>query len=173
MADTTPSPDLEHERAAVLGERLKERLYASLTLLAVLVGQAQGGHPTHRGAAVYVVATAVGLWLATLVADLQAHPVAHGRRPTLGEIRRTLYTSSPLLTCAVGPVLLIGLSATGALELTTALWVSAGTEVAALALWGYAGGRRVGAGPLRSLVVAALDAAIGMGVVGVKLLAGH
>ncbi|MER5726890.1 hypothetical protein ABT084_00815 [Streptomyces sp. NPDC002138] len=170
--NTTPEA-VEHGRSEVLGERLKERIYASLTLLAVLVGLAQGGHPTHRGAAVSVVVTALGLWLATLVADVQAHPVAHGRRPTVREVRRALFTSSPLLTCAVGPVLLIGLSAAGVMELTTALWISVGSEVVALALWGFVGGRRVGAGPVRALVTAALNTAIGLGVVAVKLLAGH
>lgn len=157
----------------MLGERLKERIYASLTLLAVLVGLAQGGHSTHTGALVSVVVTALGLWLATLVADLQAHPVAHGRRPSSSDIRHTLFTSSPLLTSAVGPVLLIGLSAAGAAELTTALWISVGSEIAALALWGFAGGRRAGAGRLRATVTSALNTVIGLGVVFVKLLAGH
>ncbi|MGY0020803.1 hypothetical protein [Streptomyces sp. cg35] len=168
------SPDaVAQERADLLRERLKERIYASLTLLAVLVGLAQSGHPTHVGAVVSVAVTALGLWLATLVADLQAHPVAHGRMPRLPEIRHTLFTSSPLLTSAAGPLLLIGLSAAGVMELTTALWISVGSEVAALAAWGFTGGRRVGARPLAALLTAALNAVIGVGVVAVKLVAGH
>ncbi|MFE5209377.1 hypothetical protein [Streptomyces sp. NPDC056600] len=174
MSGSTPPHDAAHGgRAEVLEERLKERIYASLTLLAVLVGLAQGGHPTHAGALVSVVVTALGLWLATLVADLQAHPVAHRRWPTPREVKHVLFTSSPLLTCAVGPVLMIGLSAAGLLGLTTALWVSVGSEVAALALWGFAGGRRVGAGPWRATVTAVLNTVIGLAVVSVKLLAGH
>lgn len=173
MTERTSPEAAARERAEVLGERLKERIYASLTLLAVLVGLAESGHATHTGAVVSVAVTALGLWLATLVADLQAHPVAHGRQPTVREIRYTLFTSSPLLTSAVGPLLLIGLSAMGALELTTGLWISVGSEVAALALWGFVGGRRVGAGRLRATVTSALSALIGLGVVGVKLLAGH
>ncbi|OLO25853.1 hypothetical protein PZ61_0236120 [Streptomyces sp. MNU77] len=173
MRESTSPEETTHKRADILGERLKERIYASLTLLAVLVGLAQGGHPTHTGAVATVAVSALGLWLATLVADLQAHPVAHGRRPGPRETRHVLFTSSPLLTSAIGPVLLIGLSATGAVELSTALWIAVGSEVAALALWGFAGGRRIGAGPLRATVTAALDSAIGLGVVAVKLLAGH
>ncbi|MER5884901.1 hypothetical protein ABT160_13810 [Streptomyces sp. NPDC001941] len=161
------------ERARVWSERLKERIYASLTLLAVLVGLVQGGNASHRGAAITVAATALGLWLATLVADLQAHPVAHGSRPRAADVRHTLFTSSPLLTVAATPLLLIALSAVGALELGTALWIAVGSEVAALAAWGFLGGRRVGSGPVRALVTAALSAVIGVGVVMVKLLAGH
>lgn len=173
MVERTPSDDVTTHRAEVWGERLKERIYASLTLLAVLVGLAQGGHPTHKGAAVSVGVTALGLWLATLVADLQAHPVVHGNRLSLRKIRTTLFTSGPLLSSAIGPVVLIALSAAGVLYLTTALWISVGSEVAALALWGFAGGRRTGAGPLRATVVAALNAVIGLAVVAVKLLVGH
>jgi hypothetical protein len=173
MTERTSSEAAVHERAEVLGERLKERIYASLTLLAVLVGLVQSGHATHTGAVVSVAVTALGLWLATLVADLQAHPVAHGRRPSPREVRHTLFTSSPLLTSAIGPLLLIGLSAMGTTKLATGLWISVGSEVAALALWGFAGGRRVGAGPLRATVTSALSALIGLGVVFVKLLAGH
>ncbi|MFE6889050.1 hypothetical protein [Streptomyces sp. NPDC057694] len=174
MTDGSAGQDTgAHDRAAVWGERLKERIYASLTLLAVLVGLAMSGHPSHSGAAVAVAVTALGLWLATLVADLQAHPVAHGSRPGVREIRHVLFVSSPLLTSAVGPLLLIGLSAAGALELDTALWVSVYSEVAALALWGFAGGRSIGAGILRATVTGVLNAVIGLGVVGVKLLAGH
>ncbi|MZD09180.1 hypothetical protein GTW43_29475 [Streptomyces sp. SID5785] len=163
----------EPGRADALRERLKERIYASLTLLAVLVGLAQNGHASHLGASVSVAVTALGLWLATLVADLQAHPVAHGRMPRLTEVRHTLFVSSPLLTSAVGPLLLVGLSATGVMHLSTALWIAVGSEVATLAAWGCAGGVRMGAGPLGALVTGALNAVIGAGVVAVKLLAGH
>jgi hypothetical protein len=161
------------ERKRVWGERLKERIYASLSLLAVLVGLAQGGHVTHTGAVVSVAVTAVGLWTATLVADLQAHPVTHGRRPGRRDLRHTLFTSSPLLSVAVGPLALIALSAAGALDLDTALWVSVGSEVASLAALGFVGGRRIGSGPLRALMTAVLNTVIGSGVVAVKLLAGH
>ncbi|MFJ9083843.1 hypothetical protein ACIRL3_15580 [Streptomyces sp. NPDC102384] len=173
MSESTMPEPTAYDRAAVLGERLKERIYASLTLLAVLVGLAQGGHATHKGATVAVTATALGLWLATLVADMQAHPVVHGRRSTRHEIRHELFTSSPLLTSAIGPLLLIGVSALGAVDLTTALWIAAGSEVLTLALWGFVGGRRAGVGPLHAVVTSALNAAIGLSVVFVKLLAGH
>ncbi|MFE4263749.1 hypothetical protein [Streptomyces sp. NPDC056883] len=159
--------------ADMWAERLKERIYASLTLLAVLVGLTQGRDPSHLGAAVSVAVTALGLWLATLVADFQAHPVVHGTHVTARETRRLLFTSAPLLTSAIGPLVLIGLSALGALPLTTALWISVGSEVAALAAWGTVGGRRLGARPLSAMLGGALNAMIGLGVVAVKLLAGH
>jgi hypothetical protein len=165
--------EADGQEADVRRERLKERIYASLTMLAVLMGLAQGRHPTYAEATASVGVTALGLWMATVVAELQATPVVHGHLPRLPEIRHTLAISSPLLTSAVGPLLLIALSATGVMELDTALWTSVGIEVAGLAAWGFAGGRRVGAGLVGSVVTGGLNAAIGLVVVSVKLLAGH
>jgi len=156
-----------------LRERLKERIYAAITMLAVVVGLAQNAHTEHWTAAVYVTGTAVGLWLATLVADVQSHRVVHKRFPSRTEVRHMLYVTSPLLSSAVGPLLMDGLSAAGALDLNTALWTAVGADIAALAAWGFAGGRRMGGGVLASCLAALLDAAIGIGVVSVKLVAGH
>ncbi|MFF2503713.1 hypothetical protein ACFVTY_10120 [Streptomyces sp. NPDC058067] len=156
-----------------LRERLKERIYAAITMVAVVVGLAQNPHTEHWTAAVYVAGTAVGLWLATLVADVQSHRVVHKRFPGRAEVRHMLYVTSPLLSSAAGPLLMDALSAAGALHLSTALWTAVGADIAGLAAWGYAGGRRMGGGLLVSCLAAVVDAAIGVGVVGVKLVAGH
>ncbi|MFD3474606.1 hypothetical protein [Streptomyces sp. NPDC058695] len=154
-------------------ERLKERIYAAITMLAVVVGLAQSPHAEHWTAAAYVTGTAVGLWLATLVADVQAHRVVHKRFPGRADMRHMLYVSSPLLSSAAGPLAMDALSAAGALDLDTALWIAAGAGIAGIAAWGFEGGRRMGGGLLASSLAAAVDAVIGAGVVGVKLLAGH
>lgn len=156
-----------------LGERLKERIYAAITMLAVVVALAQNPHTRHSTAATYVVGTAVGLWLATLVADVQAHRVVHQRLPDRREAQHLLFVSSPLLSCAAGPLLMTGLSAVGALGLTNALWTAVGVDVASLAVWGFVSGRRMGGGVLLSAAAGLGDAAIGLGVVMVKVVTGH
>ncbi|WP_327350604.1 hypothetical protein [Streptomyces sp. NBC_01304] len=161
------------QRLDALGERLKERIYAAITMLAVSVGLAQNAETRHGTAALYVSGTALGLWLATLVADAQAHRAVQQRLPNRREVRQLLFVSSPLLSCAAGPLLMVALSAWGALDLTTALWIAVGVDVAALAAWGFAGGRRMGGGVLLSCVAGLLDAAIGLGVVMVKVVTGH
>ncbi|MGW7300672.1 hypothetical protein [Streptomyces sp. NPDC054829] len=163
---SAPHPD-------TLVERVKERVYATITMLAVLVGLAQNSHTRYSTAAVFVACTALGLWLATLVADLQAHRVVHQRMPARGEVRDLLYATWPLLSSAVGPLVMIALSALGLLGLSTALWIAVGVDVASLAGWGFIGGRRMGNGVLPSVLAAVVDAAIGLGVVMVKVVAGH
>lgn len=180
---TTPGPDprpvasKRDATAARAGDttaaRLKERIYATITLVAVVVTLAEAETTDHAEAALTVAATALGIWLATLVADEQAHRAMSGRGANRAEIRTAMHVSSPLLLSAVGPLVLIGMSALGVMVLVTALLISAGVEVASLFLWGWRTGLRMGNGPLSAVVSGLLDTAIGVGVVAVKLLAGH
>ncbi|MGW3622918.1 hypothetical protein [Streptomyces sp. NPDC000880] len=175
--DPRPFPSKQNATAARAGDtaaaRLKERIYATITLTAVVVTLAEAKATDQAEAALTVAVTALGVWLATLVADEQAHRAMSGHGANRAEIRTALHVSSPLLLSAVGPLVLIGMSALGVISLGTALLISAGVEVASLFLWGWRTGLRMGNGPMSALVSGLLDTVIGMGVVAVKLLAGH
>ncbi|AQT75799.1 MULTISPECIES: hypothetical protein [unclassified Streptomyces] len=169
-ADAAASPA---EEAAAATARLKERLYATITMISVVIGLAVSEHAGAAGAAATVLTAAVGLWLAALVADQQAHRVVHSRLATGGELRHMLWVSSPLLLSAVGPLILIAASALGVMALQTALYASAGVSVAGLFGWGWYGGVRMGSGAVVAVLAGALDAAIGLAVALVKAAAGH
>ncbi|WP_211245844.1 hypothetical protein [Actinomadura oligospora] len=160
-------------RVEIATERLKERIYATITMIAVAAGLALGGHVGPGGAALSVIGTAAGLWLATLVSDGQAHMTVHGVRPDRHGMLRSLYITSPLLLSAVSPLLLIGVSALGLMTLRTALLTAVGLDVLSLFVWGYVSGRRMGGRPLAALVAGVLDLLIGAVVVAVKIVAGH
>ncbi|MFI1965417.1 hypothetical protein ACH429_15110 [Streptomyces pathocidini] len=164
----SPPPVAETE-----AQRLKERIYATITMLAVVVGLTEWDDLTYADTMAVIVATALGLWLASLVADAQAHRAIHARRARRQELRRMLHVSSPLLLSAVGPLVMTGLAALGVFDLDDALLLAAGVETASLFAWGYIGGRRVGGNPLVALVAGGLDMAIGLFVASVKLAAGH
>ncbi|MFI6520671.1 hypothetical protein ACIBF1_34315 [Spirillospora sp. NPDC050679] len=157
----------------LMGERLKERIYATITMVSVTIGLSFAHAADAGGAALTVGATALGLWLASLVADQQSYRTLHRRGPSPAETREALYVSSPLLLSAVGPLLLIGLAALGLLELRTALLVAAAGDVLTLFFWGYVSGRRMGGGPAASLVAGVVDMAIGLTVAYVKFSSGH
>lgn len=97
----------------------------------------------------------------------------HGHVATGHELRRMLYVSSPLLSCAVGPAVLIGLAALDVLSLDSALLAAAGVAVVSLFLWGCLGGLRMGGGVLAGVVAGLADAVIGVAVALVKAAAGH
>ncbi|MFC8144034.1 hypothetical protein ACFUKV_20225 [Streptomyces paradoxus] len=158
--------------AGVLADRLKERIYATITMIAVVVGLSLGDVGS-LGAVATVVTTALGLWLAAFVADQQAHRTVHRHLATGRELRRMLYVSSPLLSCAVGPAVLIALAALDVLSLHAALLTAAGVGVLSLFLWGCLGGLRMGGGVVAAMVAGLADAAIGVAVALVKAAAGH
>ncbi|MCX5381612.1 hypothetical protein [Streptomyces sp. NBC_00091] len=159
--------------AQATAAHLKERLYATITMISVVIGLEASGHVDAVGAAATVVTASVGLWLASLVADQQAHRVTHGAFARGRELRAMLFVSSPLLLAAVGPLVLIGISALGAMGLHTALLTAAGVNVATLFAWGCYGGIRMGGGAAFALLAGAIDAAIGTAVAVVKAASGH
>ncbi|WP_203609526.1 hypothetical protein [Streptomyces sp. SID8111] len=159
------------DTAAVAG-RLKERIYATITMIAVVIGLSLSDAGP-RGAIATVLTTALALWLAALVADQQAHRTVHRRYATGGELRRMLYVSSPLLSCAVGPAVTIALAALDVMSLDTALLTAAGVGIASLFVWGCVGGLRMGGGTVPALLAGLVDAAIGLAVALVKAAAGH
>ncbi|MFH7594551.1 hypothetical protein WDV06_05520 [Streptomyces racemochromogenes] len=171
VTDTAGTPDAVDTATATA--HLKERLYATITMISVVIGLAGTGHPDAAGAAATVGTAALGLWLAALVADQQAHRVTHGAIARGRDLRRMLFVSSPLLLSAVGPLLLIGASALGVMHLTTALYTAAGVNVATLFAWGCYSGIRMGGGTALALLAGAIDAAIGTAVAGVKAMTGH
>ncbi|MFI9105828.1 hypothetical protein ACIGXA_35520 [Streptomyces fildesensis] len=173
MHETPPPGVPAEDLTETMAERLKERIYATITMIAVVVGLTMVDDLEAGDAAVSVAATSLGLWLATLVADDQGHRAVHHRSTTWPEFRRLLYVSSPLLLSAAGPLILIGVSATGAMALHSGLIAAATVDVVGLFAWGFLAGVRMGGGLVAALVAGTLDTAIGAAVVLVKLTAGH
>ncbi|WP_435113463.1 hypothetical protein [Nocardiopsis synnemataformans] len=153
--------------------RLKERIYAELTIIAVTLGLALSGSATHLSVTLSVVGTSLGLWLATLSAEIQAYRIAQGRMMPGAELRHMLSSTSPLMTAGAGPLVFVGLSALHVLPLTTALHVSVAVGAAAMFLWGCVSGKRMGAGAFAAVVSGVANLLIGGIVIAVKLAAGH
>ncbi|MFI2781266.1 hypothetical protein [Streptomyces sp. ALB3] len=169
--DRRPDPAPERIEGAP-ADRLKERIYATITMIAVVVGLSVSEAGT-TGALATVLTTALGLWLAAFVADQQAHRTVHRHLATGQDLRRMLYVSSPLLSCAVGPAVTIALAALDVLSLSAALMTAAGVGIASLFAWGCAGGLRMGGGVLLAVLAGLADAVIGVAVALVKAAAGH
>jgi hypothetical protein len=149
---------------------LRERVYATLTMLAAVVGLA-AEHVSDLAAAVTIVSTAVGVWLTALVSEEQAHRVRHGRLANRSELQHILYITSPMLTSAVGPLVMVEISVLGALALSTALYVSAVVDALSLFGWSYYSGLRMGGGAVASTVAGLINITVGAAIIVVKLLA--
>ena len=107
-------------------ELLKEQIYSSITLVALIVTLWQSAdHVTARGAAISIVGTAVALWLAIAIASRMSYQVVHGRSIPAREVGRILSTRKALLAPAIAPLFFILMSVVTPLSLKRlCLWAS-------------------------------------------------
>ena len=166
------SPDLlahlEH-RAGLL----KERIYGTIILLAVLVS-IDTCHTSSLHTLFIVGGTVLSVWAASLVASQMSRRIVMQRlavRPDALEER--FIEHAPLLAAGVFPVVLVGLSEAGAFSLSFAVNVAIGYGVVLMVFWSLLSARAIGAGRLLTLFVAGLELIIGLAVVGLKLIVEH
>lgn len=166
--------DLSAREREAIAENMKERIYATITLLAVIVALWHAAdHHTVGGAVASMVGTVTALWLATIVASRMSYRAVHGRSMSARELGRLAYTSAGLFVPAIMPVLLSLVSLTGLFTLKTALMLGMVVLLLSLFALSFIAGRRMYTSPLRLLLVSAVEMLIGVGVVLLKLAVGE
>ena len=135
--ETQPEAQLVDETTAA--QALRERIYASLTgiaTVAILLGYAEETSPVSAAASLAV--TMGGLWGASIVADLVAHPAVHGDAPSASHWHRIIYVAGQALEIALVPVAAVALAGTGIWTVHTGLVIAEVALVVTLvaaALW--------------------------------------
>ncbi|HCH34810.1 MAG: hypothetical protein UY35_C0001G0119 [Candidatus Saccharibacteria bacterium GW2011_GWC2_48_9] len=165
---------LSLEAREQFAENTRERIYSTITLLAVLAAL---WHTVQYHSALGVIAsiagTVVGLWLATLMSDRMSYRAVHGRGMPIEKYRKILFAASGLLAPAAAPLILVALSMTEILTLKTALTISIILLLLSLFLFSVVGSRRIYASKQKILIISLLELLIGIGVVALKLLIGE
>lgn len=155
-----------------IAENMKERVYATITLLAVLAASWQ--HTTSiKAALVYVAGTVIALWLATLIAARMSYRAVHGRTIELREYRKFIFTSSGLLGPAIAPIILILVSLTGLYTLSAALVASVVVLLLSLFVMSFTAGLKIYDSIPRLVMVSFLEMSVGVGVIVLKLAVGE
>ncbi len=155
----------------LLADTLKERIYASLAILAVLL-TIDPAHSTAAHAATIIGGTALSLWLASIVSAQMAHRMVFGR-PDTARIEKERQRHAPLLASAALPLILVGLSSIHILSLERAITISIWTILLSLILWSVSSARSMRASGLATLVLAGISLLIGLGVVAIKAILTH
>lgn len=114
---TNPTKQSRERYAAFL----KEQIYGSFTLLAVNIGLLVKPDVKVESAFITIISTAVGLWLASLLASVIAYRVVHDKNMPRKEFVHELTVHRGLLVAAVPSLLMFTLAAIGAIEIRTAL----------------------------------------------------
>lgn len=166
--------DLPLEAREQFAENTKERIYSTITLLAVITALWHGAeHHSHIGALATIVGSVVALWLATLMSARMSYRAVHGKGMPLEKYRSIFFSASGLLAPAIAPVFFIILSKLGALTLANALLVSMIVMLLSMFFFSFLGSRKVYDSPFKILTISFLELCIGLGVVALKLLAGE
>lgn len=158
-----------------IAENMKERVYSTITLLAVIAAMWQNAeHHSTLGAVAGIVGAAVAVWLATLIAARMSYRAVHGKPIDRKDYVRTFFTSSGLLAPALPSlffVILSGLS--GWYDLKTALFVSMLVSLLSLFAFSFSAGRKIYDNIWRLLVVSLLEVSVGVGIIVLKLAVGE
>ncbi|GAA5036019.1 hypothetical protein GCM10025738_22410 [Microbacterium fluvii] len=162
-------PDVETRelRAAVL----KERIYLTFTGLAVIVAMHAHGHIEATTALSTLAVTVFAVLLAVFVADVVAHLVAHEALPTRQQLREMVASSFGALGALALPFVFLVLAVVGVWTTDAALRASTIALIVALVAIGYAAIRRVDLTFWQRVIALGAEAALGLAVVGLQLLA--
>lgn len=154
-------------------ELLKERIYATIALLAALVSI----HPTQTQpihALFVIVGTALSLWAANIIATTMSRRIIlkHNNTPK-HEIRRSIAKFSPLLGAGVFPALLILLSVFGVVSLSVAIFISLIGLLLFMISISFLSARAAHAGGITTLLIAVIELVVGALIIALKFYIGH
>jgi hypothetical protein len=158
---------------SAIGERLGGFVYGTIVALAVLVAGARA-FPDDAGRIAVLVAVSSGvLWLAHVYAHGLAHSVARDQRPSLEQLRRIARREGSIVEAALPPIAALLLGAAGVVSTRAAVWIALGLGLALLAVQGvvFARVERLGWGG--TLLVVALNLALGGLFVALKVFLTH
>jgi bacteriorhodopsin len=165
---------LSKEEAELVTEFLKERIYATITLIALLATLWRAAeYLSPLNAALSVAGTVVALWLAIGIASRMSYQAVNGRRMNIRVYGQILRLHSALLVPAFPVLFLIGVSAIGIVSLETALFSSMIILLLSFAGFSLLAGRKMHSNFLEIIITSAFEVALGVGVIVLKVVAGH
>jgi hypothetical protein len=158
---------------AALGERLAGFVYGTIVALAVVVAGARA-YPDEAGhIAALVGVTSVVFWLAHVYAHALGESVTRDRRLTPAELRSVARHEAAVIEAAVVPVAALLLGAVGLLSVKAAVWLALGAGLAVLVAEGVLFARVERLGWVGTLVIVGVNLALGVSLIGLKLLVTH
>lgn len=167
--------NLTPEMKEAVAENMKERVYSTITLIAVLTVMWQNAnHHSTVGVITIIFGSVVALLMATLISIRMSYRAIHGKPISLEKYRKALFSASGLLAPAVTPAIIVALSGiTHWYDLKTALLASMIVSLLSLFALSFNASRRIYDSIWRQLLVSLLEMSVGIGVILLKLAVGE
>ena len=152
-------------------EVLRERIYATITLLAVMVTLwSHSDEHSPWGTIGIIFGTVVALWLATMIAARMSYRIVHSEGEANEKSWEASESARGLLTPAGAPIFFILFSFTGLISLKMALLLGIISLVMSLFLFSLFSGRQSSDSWMKILLYSFLQLALGVGVIALKIL---
>lgn len=156
-----------------IAELLKERIYATLALLAVLMS-IDTSHTTPLHAAYIMGGTIISLWAASIVAtQMSRRLIFQAELNHTHEAKHQMRRHAPMLASLAFPLLMTFFAMIKLIDLDIAINISIISSLILLAGWSIGSARALDAKKVPIAILVAIELAIGLSIVGLKLLVGH
>jgi hypothetical protein len=155
---------------ADIAERLGGFVYGTIVVLSVIVAGARAYPDDTTRIAALVAVTTVVFWLAHAYSHALTHSVRTGERLTVDEVRRIGRQEAALIVAGVPSIVVLLLGSLDVLDADTATWLALGTGLVVLAVQGFVFARAERLGTAGTAVVVAVNLALGLLLVALKLL---
>src|SRR3954453_12722245 len=155
---------------AEIAERLGGFVYGTIVVLSVIVAGAKAYPDDTTRIAVLVAVTTVVFWLSHAYAHALTHSVRTGERLTFDEVRRIGSHEAALVQAGLPSLAVLLLGSLDVLDDDTAIWLALGLGMVVLAVQGFVFARVERLGPTGTIAVVAINLALGLLLVALKLL---
>jgi len=160
------------DEATSIAQYLKERIYATITGLAIVLVYANTPAEHDAAQALFsLVIGVVGITAAGYLSDVIAHMAVHKTFPSGKEQRQLLRVAIGALSTLVAPVIFLALALLDVMKLETALRVDTILYLVTLGVIGYGAVRRTDLSWWLKLLALGVLVLFGAAVVGVQVLA--
>ena len=147
--------------------------YGTIVVMAALTAGASGYEHEPWRLAVLVVVTGLIFWIAHVYAHGLGESIALGRRLDLGELEAIARRELSIPLAMVLPTIALVLGAVGIVRDATAVWLALAAGAATLALQGVRYARIERLGGLGTAVAVAVNLALGLAIVALKVAISH
>lgn len=167
--------DMTLEQRELFADNMRERVYSTITLIAILTVLWQNEeHHTAIGAIGIILGSVFALWLATLISSRMAYRAIHGKVISRRNYVKALFAASGLIAPAIAPTIIIGISSVPHLySLRSAITASIIVSLLSLFLLSLNAGRKIYSSFLQIVLVSALEMSVGFVVIALKLAVGE
>jgi hypothetical protein len=162
-------------RRLVFGSRrtIAGTVYGAIVVLASLAGGGKAFQHALWHLAAIVVVTVLVLWIAHVYAHGLGESLDAGRRLDIPELSAIAGRELAIPLAAVVPTATLALGAVGLFRASTAVWIAVGVCVATLGVQGLRYARLERLGRVGTLSAVALNLALGLAIVALKVVVTH